>query len=81
MEIEGSLPCSQKPAMVPILSQMHPVHTFPPYFPKIHFNIIFPSMPKSSTRSFPFRFNDKKFVCYVFKICKFIRNMFDIANI
>jgi hypothetical protein len=25
------------PPLVPILSHMHPVHTFPPYFPKIHF--------------------------------------------
>jgi hypothetical protein len=23
------------PLLVPILSQMHPIHTFPPYFPKI----------------------------------------------
>jgi hypothetical protein len=28
------------PPPVPILSQMHPVHTFLPYFPNIHFNII-----------------------------------------
>jgi len=27
---------------------MHPVHTFPPYFPKIHSNIIFPSTPMST---------------------------------
>jgi hypothetical protein len=29
--------------MEPILSQVHPVHTFPPYFPKIHYTITFPS--------------------------------------
>jgi hypothetical protein len=29
--------------LIPILSQMNPVHTFPPYFPKIHSNIVFPS--------------------------------------
>jgi hypothetical protein len=29
------------PPLVPILSHMHPVYTFPPYFPKIHSNIIF----------------------------------------
>jgi hypothetical protein len=28
---------------------MHPVHTFPPYFPKIHFNIILPSAPMVSS--------------------------------
>jgi len=39
MQPEGSLPCSQQPATDPVLSQMHPVHTFPPYFPKIHSNI------------------------------------------
>jgi len=29
---------------LPILSKTHPVHTFPPYFSKIHSNIIFPSV-------------------------------------
>jgi len=32
----------------PNLSQMHPVHTFPPYLPKIHSNIILSSTPMSS---------------------------------
>jgi len=27
------------------LSQMNPLHTFPPYFPKINSNIVFPSTP------------------------------------
>jgi len=48
MEPEGSLPRSQKPTTVPILIQMRPVHTFPPYFPKIHSNTIFPCTPRSS---------------------------------
>jgi hypothetical protein len=34
-------------SLVPILSQMNPVHTFPPYLSKISSNIIFPSMHKS----------------------------------
>jgi len=34
-------PVYKSPPLVPILSQMHLLHTFPPYFPKIHFNIIF----------------------------------------
>jgi hypothetical protein len=33
----------QSPPLVPILSQMNPVHTIPPYFPNIFFNIIFPA--------------------------------------
>jgi hypothetical protein len=30
---------------------MHAVRTFPPYFPKIHSNIIFPSRTRSSVVS------------------------------
>jgi len=33
--------------LVPILSQTNPVHTFPQYVPKIHFNIIHPTTRKS----------------------------------
>jgi hypothetical protein len=35
--------------MFPVLSQKHPVHIFPPSFPKIRSNIIFP--PTSSSQS------------------------------
>jgi hypothetical protein len=38
-----------------ILSQMNPVLTFLPYFPKINFNIVLISMPSSSEWSLPFR--------------------------
>jgi hypothetical protein len=37
----------KNPSLVPILSQMHPVHIFPPCFPKIHSNIIQTSYPFS----------------------------------
>jgi hypothetical protein len=53
----------KSPPLVPILSQMHPVHTFPPCFPKSHSNIIIPSMPRNSEWSLPFRFSDEYEVC------------------
>jgi hypothetical protein len=43
----------KSPPLVPILGQMHPVQTIPLYFPKIHSNIILPSMPRSSEWFFP----------------------------
>jgi hypothetical protein len=45
--------------LVLIMSQMTPFHTFPSYFHKIHFNIMFPSAPRSSERSLLFRFADQ----------------------
>jgi hypothetical protein len=46
---EGSLPCShESPSLVTILSQLNPIHNFPPYFFKVHYNIILPSAPGSS---------------------------------
>jgi hypothetical protein len=32
----------KSPPLVPILSQMNPVHTLPPYVPKIHSDIVLP---------------------------------------
>jgi hypothetical protein len=29
----------KSPPLIPTLSHIHPIHTFPPYFPKIHSNI------------------------------------------
>jgi hypothetical protein len=62
MEPEGSLPCSQEPAIEshpePDASSPH----LPTKFPKIHSKIL-SSMPRFSMWPFPFRFSDKKFVC------------------
>jgi hypothetical protein len=49
--------------MIPILSQMHPVHNIQPSFLKIHFNIILPSMPRSSEWSVLLRISIQNFVC------------------
>jgi hypothetical protein len=57
MEPEGSSPCSQDPATVPILSQIPE-----PCFPKNHFNIILPCTPSSSDWSLPFRLSIQNFV-------------------
>ena len=38
MEAEGSLPHSQEPSFVPVLSQIDPVHAVTSHFSKIHFN-------------------------------------------
>jgi hypothetical protein len=48
---------------VPVLSHVHAVHTFPTFSPKIHTNFIFPSTPRSSEWSLPFRFSDTYIVC------------------
>jgi hypothetical protein len=48
--------------LVPILSQMHPVNTFPPSFPKTHSDIAFPSTPRSSECFFPWGFSTKIFI-------------------
>jgi len=50
------------PSSFPILSQMNPVDTFSRYFPKIYFNIIFPSTPMSFEWSLPFRFSNQNIV-------------------
>jgi hypothetical protein len=51
----------KSPPLVPILSQTNPVHTFLPYFPKIHFNIIIPPTTWSIEWFLPFRFSRPKF--------------------
>jgi hypothetical protein len=55
METEGSLPHSQEPAPVPILSQLNTVHASLFHFLKIDFNIIYPpiSTPEPPSGIFP----------------------------
>jgi hypothetical protein len=48
--------------LVPILSQMHPVHTLAPHFPKTHSDIVLPSTSRSSEWSLPLRFYSQNIV-------------------
>jgi hypothetical protein len=45
----------KSPPLVPILSQINPIHTIPSYFSKIHFNIVHSPTSCSSQCSFSFR--------------------------
>ena len=56
MESEGSLPHSQVPPTVPILTQLDPVLTSTSQLLKIYLNIILPSTPGSPKWSLSLRF-------------------------
>jgi hypothetical protein len=46
------------PSLVPVLSQMNPIHILTTYFFKTNFNIIYPSAPISPNWQLPSRFSD-----------------------
>jgi len=63
LEPQGSLPHSQEPTINPYSKPNEPVHTFPHNFPKIHSNIVLPSMPGSSKWSLLCRFSIWNIIC------------------
>jgi len=52
----------KSPSLVPVLSQMHPLYTFPNYFPKIHSKTIFLFTTRSYAWSLHFKFSDQNLV-------------------
>jgi len=63
---KGSLQCSQGPATDPYLRQMHPIHTFPPYFRKVHSNIVIHICLGLSNGLFPWSFPIKILYAFLF---------------
>jgi hypothetical protein len=68
MEPECSLPCSQEPATGPYPEPDESNPNLPPYFPKIHFNIILSPTPWSSEWSLLFRIPNQIFV-RIYNVC------------
>jgi len=83
MEPEVHYRIHKDPPLVPIRSHTNPVHSLPLYFPDIHFNIIFPSMPRSSEWFLPFRSSDQNCVriCHLSRACQSNPPLFDHNNI
>jgi hypothetical protein len=65
------------PSLLYILSQMHPLHTLPSYFPKIHSNSILSFKPIPSKWSLPFTHSNQNIIwiyyisypCYISRPC------------
>jgi hypothetical protein len=55
--------------LVPVLSQMNPVHISPPCFPKINSDVIFPSTLRSFEWYLPFRISNQNlfYACYIIR--------------
>jgi hypothetical protein len=69
--------------LVPILSQVHPICTFLPYFHKIHSNVTLLSMPRSSKCSPPFGFSNQNivFLIYLCVLCLAYLILLDLISL
>jgi hypothetical protein len=74
METECLLSCSQDPVTGPCPETDVAIHTFPSYVPVIQFNIILPSMCRSSKLFLPLMFSDQYFVCIFHPSCSCYMN-------
>jgi hypothetical protein len=63
MEPEGSIPCSQSPPLIPILSHINPIHSMPSYLSKIHFNTVHPPTSWFSQWSLSFSLSPQYPIC------------------
>jgi len=85
METESSLPCSQEPATGSYLQSDASNPHLPPYFPKIHCNIIISSMSRFLEWSLPFRFSNQTSICisHLFHVCYMYRHpiLFDLFTV
>jgi len=68
----------KSPPLVPILNLINLMYTFPPYFPEIHSNIIWPSTPRSYKWPLFFRFSDQNL--YIFLLLFNRRRKFETRS-
>lgn len=64
--MRGSLPCSQEPITIRLLSQMNQIYIIPSCFFKIHFNW-FSHLQLSLVTVPTFRFSNQNFVCIILR--------------
>jgi hypothetical protein len=65
--LEGSVLCLQEP--ITLQNQMNPVHSHPLYFFNIHFDDIFPFVPRSFNWFLSLRFPHQTSICFSHHLC------------
>jgi hypothetical protein len=70
MKPKASLPCSNRPALVPILNQLNWLKNFTHYDSKIHFNIILQCMSSLRNGVFPWGFPTKTVHAFIISLMR-----------